>query len=170
MGTNKRYVQAKAKSWTLGVSSTGKEQVAVSFVVDADTETERFLAWYGYFTDATAERTIESLRLMGFEGLDLTKLEGLDKNTVELVLEDEAYEGRVREKVQWINRGGGGALVKTPLVGDKASAFAASMREKFKVYDASNNGKRAAKPAAARPAPPSGPLGGDPPPTDDIPF
>lgn len=166
-GTNKRYVQAKAKSWTLGVSSTGKEQVAVSFVVDADTETERFLAWYGYFTDATAERTIEALRFMGFEGDDLTRLEGLDKNTVELVLEDEVYEGQIREKVQWVNRGGG-ALVKTPLVGDKASAFAASMKEKFKTYDASN-GKRAAKPAAARPAPPSGPLGGDPP-TDDIPF
>ncbi|MDP2271236.1 MAG: hypothetical protein Q8K32_10930 [Archangium sp.] len=172
-GTNRRYVRSKAKSWALGVSSTGKEQIAVSFLLPADPGLElgeRHLAWYGYFTDATAERTIESLRCMGFEGDDLTQLEGLDKNEVELVIEDEEYEGHLNEKIQFINKAGG-AMVKTPLVGEKAASFAAQMKAKFRAFDA-GNGKRTTKPAAAAKPAAGGPIGDEPPPLADadIPF
>lgn len=175
MANQKRYVTSKAKSWALGVSSTGKEQVAVSFPIPDAEGGEYHLAWYGFFTEGTVERTIESLRLLGFEGDDLTNLVGLDKNSVELVIEEEEYpqgSGQFQEKIQWINRGGG-ALVKTPLEGEKAKTFAALMREKFRVHDAQAGKKpaAAAKPKTPnRAPPPSGPLGGDPPPADDIPF
>jgi len=171
-GTNKRYVRSKAKSWALGESSTGKEQVAVSFPIPDGNGGERHLAWYGYFTEATAERTIESLRHMGFEGDDLTRLEGLDKHEVELVIEDEEYEGKVHEKIQWINRAGG-ALVKTPLEGEKLGSFAAQMKAKFRAFDA-NNGKRVnGKPGTTpKSAGGSAPMSPEPPPlTDaDLPF
>jgi hypothetical protein len=168
MGTNKRYVISRAKQWALGEASTGKEQVAVSFAVPNENgDGEHFVAWYGYFTEGAVDRTIESLRYMGFEGDNLLELVGLDKNEVELVIEDEEYEGKIHEKVQWINKPGG-ALVKKALEGDKAKTFAALMKEKFRIADASA-GKKPVRQAAKTP-PPAGPLGGDPPPSDDIPF
>lgn len=168
---NKRFVVSRAKNWALGEASTGKEQIAVSFPIPNENDDgEHFVAWYGYFTEGTYERTIESLRYMGFEGDDLTQLVGLDKNEVELVIEDEEYNGKFHEKVQFINRPGGAALVKKPLEGDKAKAFAAQMREKFRIFDAQGGKKPAAAKPAQRPPQPIGPLGGDPPPSDDIPF
>lgn len=161
MGTNKRYYRAKASSGILGETSGGKPEVAVAFNILTEGATHTQLTWHGYFTEATQERTIESLRIAGFAGDDLTAFEGgydfpSDAPEVELVVEDEEYEGKTRTKVQWVNRAGGPA-VKTALTGDKAKAFAAAMKGAFRAFDASN-GKRAApaKPTTAdkRPEPP----------------
>lgn len=177
-GANKRTLRGKARSWVMGVSSSGKEQIAVSFAI-REGEGERFLAWYGYFTEATADRTIESLRFMGFEGDDLSQLEGLDKNEVELVVEDETYtpeggEPVTKEKIQWVNRGAG-ALVKTALVGEQLGSFAAQMKARFRAVDAAAGKRITNKPGAAKPAAApgaTGPRGDEPPPMGDadIPF
>jgi hypothetical protein len=96
MGANRRYYLARARNWTLGISSTNKEQIAVELVLPAGSPDGEALPWYGYFTDSTFERTIESLRYLGWEGTDLSDgLPGLDKNEVSIVVEDEEYEGKV---------------------------------------------------------------------------
>lgn len=166
MGTNRRYIRSKAKEWALGESNNGSAYVAVSFQVkDTDGE-DKFVSWHGFFTEKTTERTIEALRHMGFEGDDLTQLAGLDKNEVDLVIEDEEYEGKTFARVQFVNKPRGPS-VKTALEGQKLSAFAAQMKAAFRAHDASQ-GKRAVAPRSAptedkRPEPP--PL------TDaDIPF
>ena len=90
-GTNKRYYRGKAKEWTLSESSTGKVMIVVLFDILTEGASEKSLTWRGFFTEATTDRTIESLRAMGFEGDDLSQLVGLDKNEVDLVVEDEEY-------------------------------------------------------------------------------
>lgn len=155
---NKRIYRAKAMSWGLGISGEGtpkeKEQLAVEFQVLTEGAPESALTWYGYFTEATADRTIEAMRYMGWTGTDFAALEGLDANEVELVVEDEEYEGNVRAKVQWVNKPGG-LGIKAPLVGDRLKTFAAQMKGRVAQFDAAG-GRPApapAKPAAAKPAP-----------------
>ena len=178
-GTNKRYYRGKAKEWTLSESSTGKVMIVVLFDILTEGASEKSLTWRGFFTEATTDRTIESLRAMGFEGDDLSQLVGLDKNEVDLVVEDEEYtdsesgEVKTSAKVQWVNKPKA-LSVKNVLEGDSLKSFAAQMKAAFRAADAAN-GKRtsAPKPAAT---PNTGQSGGlrrpEPPPmTDsDIPF
>jgi hypothetical protein len=158
---SKRFYKAKAAEWALGETASGKEQVAVAFNILTPDAQENRLTWYGYFSDGAVDRTLESLRICGWQGDDLTDLTGLDANEVELVVEDEEYpegSGKWRAKVQWVNRSGGLAL-KAPLAGDKAKAFAASMRERIRALDAANgkrvsNGAPKQSPSMRAPEPP----------------
>lgn len=147
----KRTYRAKAALWDLGETGSGAEQVAVEFIILTEGADIDRITWFGYFTDKTWERTIESLRYMGWKGQDLSQLDGLDANEVDLVIDDETYEGKTRAKVQWVNRVGGLAL-KAPLSGDKRKAFAASMRDKIKTFDAASGQPKAKASSASRPA------------------
>lgn len=160
-----RKYLARAKDWALSETKNGTEQIAVYFEISTPEADIPAITWFGFFTDKTWERTIESMRICGWTGSDLTKIEGLDANEVELVIEDEEHEGRVRPKVRWVNKPGGIAI-KAPLSGDKAKAFAAVMAQKIKALDASAP-KPAGKPAPKKPAPHIGTAGGPPPLTDD---
>lgn len=158
----------------LGTTSTGKEQIAVVF--ELDEPAGQRITWYGYFTEATEERTIESLRYMGWKGLDfsvfaygrLMPTEMME--TVELVVEHEhGNDGIPRAKVRWVNRSAGPA-VKDPMDEQRAAAFATRMRGRLAAFDA----KSGKKPAAAAPrqaAPPSrSHAPSQPVSDDDIPF
>lgn len=87
------------------------------------------ISWWGYFTDKTQRRTIESLRHCGWDGDNLGDLSSIspESPTVELVIEHEEYEGKVRARVQWVNRLGGG-IATAPMAADKRAAFAARMK------------------------------------------
>jgi hypothetical protein len=168
MNGQRRYA-ARAKTWGLGETSKGTEQIAVEFEILTEEAEFNHITWFGYFSDKTFERTIESLRHCGWTGHDLTDLTGLDANEVELVIEDEDDEdGNPRARVRWVNRKGGLAL-KAPLTGDKAKTFAASMRDKIKALDASAGRPTQAKPVATAKRPPVGAHGIQTPPplTDD---
>lgn len=123
---------------TLGMTGTGKEQIAVQFQIVGH---ENKVTWYGYFTDKTFERTIESLRYCGWEGSELTDFgydkplpEGFNKE-VELVLDyEDDLEGNPRLKVRWVN-GGGGIAVSDPLNAQGAQAFANTMKAKILALD-----------------------------------
>ena len=59
-----------------------------------------------YLTEATTDRTIETLILCGctYEGSqELDNEAGLGDNQVRLVLAEEQYEGKTFLKVQWVN-------------------------------------------------------------------
>ena len=89
----------------------------------------------GYFTDKTAERTIESLRTCGWRGTDLSefrsgKLSGLDSQEVEVVTQIEKFtndKGEEREsaRVAWVNSGGGYLNVDARMNEDDALSFGA---------------------------------------------
>jgi|GEM_PF-1281403 len=180
-GTNKRIFRAKARAghWGLGVTGSGKDQVAVLFDISTEGADVKDITWYGYFTEATFERTIEALRHCGWEGDDLSNLQGLDAHEVDLVIEDEEYNGSIAPKVQFVNRPGGLAL-SAPMGVEKTKAFAASMRDRIRAIDASKGvRKAAATPATApkpapRPAPQRAGPPEPPPHTDadsfDVPF
>lgn len=124
-GTHK----ARAKEWALGVSSTNKEQIAVMFELLGGEHAGKHITWFGYFTDGTVDRTLESLRHCGWESDSLAELDTLGNCDVELVIEDEEYEGKWRSKVKWVNRIAKLAL-KEQMNPAQVAAFAARMRGK----------------------------------------
>ena len=156
-----RYT-ARAVQAVLGRTKGGAPQIAVEFKL----ENGQTRTWYGYFTDGTRDRTIEALRFCGWRGSDLTDLTGIDTNDVSLVLETEEWEGKRIQKIQWVNRLGGIALVER-MGENEARAFAASMKGAVLAVDqeaGTNRDVKRSNSAAQRPASPTSPRG------DDIPF
>lgn len=163
--SSQRVYRARAKQWALGESSTGKEQASILFDITTPEADIQSITAYLYFTDATWHRSVESLRHCGWEGADIAELSGLDANEVELVVEDETYEGKTHARVKWINRIGG-LDVKAPLVGDKLRAFSATMQNRIHSMGAPTTKPKARVTTQAQP------LGYGPPPLtdDDINF
>jgi hypothetical protein len=159
-----RKYLARAKDWALSETSKGDAQIVVYFEISTPEAEMAAITWYGYFSEKAWERTVESLRHCGWQGADLTDLSGLGDKEVELVIEDEEYDGKVRPKVRWINKPGA-MSIKAPLAGDRAKAFAAQMKDRIKALDAAA-GKPKAQPKRA-PAPHIGANGGPPPLSDD---
>jgi hypothetical protein len=136
-----RY-QGYATALSFGLSSNKNNQIAVTFeITQHDEHHGESITWIGHFTDKTAERTIESLQNAGWQGDDLSELEGLDEagvraalpEMVELVCEPEEYapdNGRPEWilRVRWVNKPGGRFAFKEPLTGNELKAFAAQMR------------------------------------------
>lgn len=178
--------RGRAREWALGIAGTGTKQIGVVFDI-LDMPGEK-ISWYGYFTDGAFDRTIESMRHCGWEGVDLTDLSGMDRNEVILVVEhepvtdasgtplnDESGHPRMRAKVRWVNSQGGLAMANA-LEGNDLAAFAAQMRGRIAALDPRQARARpAARPASgqvrtsARSGTPDGRP--EPPPIgDDIPF
>lgn len=112
----------------LGKASTGTDQVGVDLQILEGPSQGAHVTWYGYFSEAAFERTIESLRLLGWEGDDLSDLRGIDRLEVSIVVEDEAdLQGEFRPRVKWINALGGIAMKDKMDIGT-AKAFAQSMK------------------------------------------
>jgi hypothetical protein len=158
----------------LGRTGTGKEQLGVQFQL-VDPPGER-LTWYGYFTDGTFDRTIESLRSCGWAGSDLAEFQGdvlpqgFDQE-VELVVKHEEYNGKVSARIAFINSGGGLAM-KEALDATQARAFAARMKGRIVALDRSSGAPRQQqrRPASNGPPTPDEPPGGFDGGGDDIPF
>lgn len=83
-------------------SSTGKDQIVVRLQIGED-----HISWFGYFTDQTIKRTVESLEYMGYDGGSLDDMVLDQEVQVELVMDN--YQGKDRLKVAWINKPGGNA-------------------------------------------------------------
>ncbi|MBA3841074.1 MAG: hypothetical protein H0X39_00365 [Actinobacteria bacterium] len=121
--------RARAQEWGLGVSSTGKEQLAVMFAFVGGEHDGKHITWFGYFTDGAVDRTLESMRHCGWDSDSLAELDALGANEVELVIEDEEYDGKVRSRVKWVNRVAKLAL-KEQMNHVQVAAFAARLRGK----------------------------------------
>jgi hypothetical protein len=101
------------------------------------------------------ERTIKNLReATGWDGQLESLLDG-EWPMVQIVVEDEEYEGKKRRRVRWINpnnaEGGNGSLK-----GDDIKMLAAKYGAKFRALSGGVPAKPAAKPAAkptAKPTP-----------------
>jgi hypothetical protein len=121
--------RARCKSAELCLTSSGKEQIQAMFeLIDPDFDKET-VPWWGFFTEKTAERTMQSLRYCGWRGDDITDLDGVTANEVEIVVEHNDYNGKVNARVAWVNRiGSGGIQVKSPMAETARKAFARKMK------------------------------------------
>jgi hypothetical protein len=115
--------RAKAVSHKFGKSSKGTEQIYIDFELTSGEHKGQHLGYYGFFSEATADRTLESLEYCGWDGNSLGAMRGLGSKEVELVVELEKNEQDNKEylKVRWINKIGGG--VKEELTGAGMSAL-----------------------------------------------
>lgn len=124
------YYTARAVSGEFGTAKTDTDQICVEFKIEEGPFTGQRVFWFGFFTDRTEERTVESLRHCGctFVRGDVTDLTGLSENLVTL---DIGYEpdqnGRDKLKVKWVNRYGSGPMANK--MDDSAKkSFASRMR------------------------------------------
>jgi hypothetical protein len=171
-----RAVQGSPK---IGRAGTGSEQVGVQFQILEGPDEAKYITWYGYFTEATTERTLEALRIAGWKGDDFCDLSTIgddEAEDVQLVIEDEAdQQGEMRSRAKFVNRLGSGVAMKDTMSETDVRAFAARMRgaviahnQKSGTRAPSSSGQRpAARPQQQRPAA-SPPRGNQAPPhTDD---
>lgn len=164
-GTHK----ARAKEWDFGVSGNGSEQVAILFEITQGEHAGKCRTWYGYFSDAAIDRTLDSMRHCGWDGDSLANVDNLANNEVEIVIEEEVYEGKSREKIKWVNKPAGLKL-QNQLNGSAKDAFAARLRGKV-IAHKKKYGPQPTPTAPATASRPSQSRGGwddsAPPPEDD---
>lgn len=125
---NGRY-RARAIDAMLGTADTGTKQVAVLFDLLDVPNTQ--IAWYGFFTEKTYKRTIESLIVAGWAGDNIADLmaQGLGSTEVSLVVENEQDQhGQWRPRVKWVNAPGAGVMVKNEMTDAEKIDFAKRLR------------------------------------------
>lgn len=123
-------------------------QVAVRVkITDGEfANTER--TWYGFFTEATMNKTLEQCRNFGAQGDDMTAwVKQALTEPVTIVIKHEEYNGKVSEKIAWINRPGGGEM-KNQLTENDLVNWAAQMRAKVATVPAIKRAQPNGKPAA----------------------
>lgn len=152
--------KARACEAALGFTLGGKRQIGIDFVLLEGPNIGAHITWYGYFTDASWERTIQAMQYCGWGSSDLNDLRGIDANEVSLVIDHETHPttGEVHARAQWVNQLGG-VVMKSRMDSGQTAAFAAEMKGRIIALGASGGSKRptrAPDPADA--------------PDDDIPF
>jgi hypothetical protein len=123
--------RARAVDVVLGYAGTGTPQIAVAFEVTEGDCAGETITWYGYFTEKTQQRTIESLRHAGWKGNDIGELTAADLTSeVDIVVnEEEGVRGDLRKRVSWVNRvGTGGAAIKNRMDDSAKRSFAAKLK------------------------------------------
>jgi hypothetical protein len=156
---NKQTVRARAVqgSAALGWTSKKTEQVAVQLQIREGEDEGRVLTWYGSFSDSAlgrgtvCDRTLESLRYMGWQGdeiWDLSTIGDDDADDVMIVIDHEVgQDGETRAKVSWVNKLGNGAAIKDRMDDGQARAFAAKMKGKVLALKQKQGGGSASKPS-----------------------
>lgn len=156
----------------LGESSTGTPCAEVMFQIQGPADYYgQTIVWYGYLSDAAIKSTLKGLRACGFQGENLDDLSTVGANQVELVIENEEYNGTTRSKVRWVNQPGGNRVLLDP---SKKKSIAAQLRGQIRAIEAADGiapkpaARPAARPAVQVPARPTAATHG--PTNDDIPF
>lgn len=137
--------RARAVKAQLGETSNGNERVSVEFELVDEAYRGKRISWYGYFTEKTFDVTMKALRTCGWQGDDLSNMEGIDANEVMLVIENEAFEGKVRSRVRWVNPVQ--APAQPAFGADRAKSFASRMRARIAAFDQSNGTEKERAPA-----------------------
>lgn len=149
--SKKIRVKARAlpDSHEWGFASTGTEQVGMRVTI-LEGEYQGEVTWYGYFTEATEQRTLESLSVAGWDGTDIINLPGLGSTEFELQLEEETDDkGNKYLRPTFINRIG--VAMKHVMDAGAKAAFAARMRGASMQFQ--KGAAPAARPSRQAPAP-----------------
>ena len=121
--------RAHATKAEFGETKKGDPQVAVSFrIIEEECEASGAeITWYGYFSEKTKQRTLESLVHAGWDGDDIDELAGLGTTEVSLVITHDEWNGKVSAKVNWVNAIGGSTLQR-PMDESAKKTFAKSLK------------------------------------------
>ena len=89
----------------LGASKTKKSpHVFMWFEITDGPNKGARLPWFGYLTGDSTQRTIEALRLCGFEGDNIYDVEKQTlKGNVLITVENTVYKGKDQCRVAWVN-------------------------------------------------------------------
>lgn len=115
--------RAVAASAQLTETSKGKEFIAVEFKITEGEMAGEVVPWSGWLTEKAEDRTLSSLRAMGWGG-DILDLSGLDTE-VDVVVKHEEYNGNTSAKVAFVN------TPRKQLDPGKAAALAARLKAKM---------------------------------------
>lgn len=146
--------QATVLSTALATSKNkGTPSVKIQFgtefnINDMQTPVRKSLYVDLWLTDATFDRTMDTLTMLGWDGADLNALNGTELlcgKEAWVVVAEEEYEGKVRDKIQFVNPVGGGQSAQR--MEDKDAADLAK-KLKAKVLKYRQNKPQAAKQAA----------------------
>lgn len=114
-----------------GKASTGTQQIGMSFEILNGKHKGTTLPWYGFFTEDSKVRTMESLIHAGctFPGDDLGDLTGLGSEEVEVTVEctEHPETGQLRSRVAWVNKPGQ-VVMKETFDDAEKGAFAKSLK------------------------------------------
>lgn len=164
--------RARARSGEIGEAKTGTVQVAVDFEFVGGELAGKHITWFGYFSEKTIDRTLESLRYAGWLGQDpdnLTSLSRADVPEVELVIvhedtlpDEKTGEIKKRARVQWVNRT---RVEMKQLDPAKKAAFGQSLKARLAAVDQELKGST---PPPSKP--PNGSAGAPAGDTPDVPF
>lgn len=135
-------------------SKKGTPQVRLKWGLKNGGQEGVTLDQYLYFTELSSEIAFKVLDAAGWDGNDEVDLVGVGSVDAEIVVKHEEYEGKVRERIAFVNKPGEGPQMSKP-VEDKAE-FRRVMRAMRAV---SGIGPAQAKPATQNDA-------GE----DDLPF
>lgn len=144
-------------SYALGYTSQDGEQVGVEIELQPDQHEDvdgRHITWYGQFSEKAEPFTLKTLRTLGWQGDDLSNLDGIvDGPVCEAVIQhEEGLDGVLRHRVRFINAvGAGGVAMKSRMTEEQAKAFAERMRGRVLAMNkgtATPATKSANKPAA----------------------
>lgn len=127
--------KAKPVKWWTGESSHGTPYIAVQFEIVATGET---ITWWGYVTERTIDRVIESLRYCGWWGHELAKMgeEGMGTKEPIIVVDHEEYNGEIRDRVQWVNSGERAVTMGGGMDPATERSFAARLAQAARAFDA----------------------------------
>lgn len=97
----------EARCIAIGIETTmkGDDYISADFDVVSGDETYT-VEWRGWLTEKTERKTMETLRLLGWQGDDIYNdlaAEGCLRNKVELDVRHEEYKGKTTARVSFIN-------------------------------------------------------------------
>lgn len=161
--------RARALSAVLSETKNRREYVYIKLALVEDKNDA--IGWSGYFGDdvgkdgkTQTERTVAVLRCCGWEGDDLTDLSTIDRHEVEIVVNNEEYQGAMQMRCSYVQPiGTAAAYMPKSLPTTQAQRFSDRIKGRL----------RGEKPSYGYPPPRSDapPDDGVPPPVDDdIPF
>lgn len=112
--------KAVAGSEQYGETSNNNDQI----VIDLDlTDIGERVSTFLVFSEKAAPYSMKRLRALGWEGTDLTNLQGIDSKEVDVEVKYEEYQGEMKMKVQIV---AGGTVTLEKKFDDKGKkAFAA---------------------------------------------
>jgi hypothetical protein len=116
----------KAIDANLGESKDGNPYVCVNFEVTEGEHKGETLPWFGHFTEKTKHQTARALKLLGFAGDDITKLDTVRGQTSCYVEVEPGPDGSPRARVRFV----GPRQVKE-LEPGKAAKFSAQLKGLF---------------------------------------
>lgn len=98
--------KAAPTSWMMTATKDGSPQVAVEFEIVEGENSGETIVWSGGFsTDGAQEYTVKALLVMGWNSRFKDML--LEHQPVQIVVENDTYEGKKRARVKYVNASGG---------------------------------------------------------------